>query len=285
MPLNRKSSEVLAHVSTPDGVAIQVRHDAIGVLEAPELENVLISVHLGAPARIACRRDGRRFVGTAVHGDIDIIPARTPSRWEIHDENDTALIVSLPQSLLRTVANESGIDHARLEIRNRYQIRDPELEALSSAMRREMEAGCPSGRFYLDGLALAAASRLIARHSGVSKPAAELHQGLSGRKLKLVLSFIDETLAENISIEHVASVAGVSASHLTKLFRQSTGLPVHQYVIQRRVERARALIASSELTMAEIAQAVGFTHESHMARHMRRALGAPPKAIRRSIIL
>ena len=59
------------------------------------------------------------------------------------------------------------------------------------------------------------------------------------------------------------------------------GLPVHQYVIQRRLERAKALITQDNLTMAEIAAATGFAHKSHLARHISRATGLPPNVIRR----
>jgi len=95
------------------------------------------------------------------------------------------------------------------------------------------------------------------------------------------LAFIEDQLAENLSLEQIATVADVSASHLNTLFRMSMGLPVHQYLIQRRVERAKALLMQDGLSMAEIAQAVGFAHQSHMARHMRRVLGMPPRAMKR----
>jgi AraC family transcriptional regulator len=60
-------------------------------------------------------------------------------------------------------------------------------------------------------------------------------------------------------------------------------VPVHQYVVQRRVERAKTLMLQDELSMAEIAQTVGFAHQSHMARHMRRVLGVPPRAMKRML--
>ncbi len=281
MSRTEKLPQILSHVKTADGVAFQLRTDPMGVLEVPELENVLISIHLGAPAKMACRRDGRRFSGTAVHGDIDIIPARTPARWEMQDENDTALLLSLPQTFLQTVANESGLAPERLEIRNRFQVRDTELETLSWAMKREMELGCPSGRFYLDGLALAMASRLVAQHSSVAKVRVTRNEGLSGRRLKQVLSLIEDQLADDLSLEQIAAVAEVSASHLKTLFRKSVGMPVHQYVIQRRVERAKTLLLRDDLSMADIALASGFAHHSHMARHMRRVLGMPPRAVKR----
>jgi AraC family transcriptional regulator len=282
MPTERLS-EVLAHVRTAEGVAFQLRKDPPGVLEVPELESVLISIHLGTPARMECRRGGRRFLGTSVHGDIDVIPAHTPARWEMFDENDTALLLSLPQTLLDRVANELGLDAARMEIRNRFQIRDTEVEALSWALKREMESGCPSGRLFLDGIALAIASRLVARHSSHAKAAPERSEGLSGRRLKQVLSYIEEQIAEDLSLEQIATVAGVSASHVKTLFRRSTGVSVHQYVIQRRVERAKELLLQDELSMADIAQTVGFSHQSHMARHMRRVHGAAPGAMRRML--
>jgi len=281
MPQENNSPEILAHARTAQGVAFQLRRDPMGVLDVPGLENVLISIHVGAPAKLACRRDGRRHIGTAVHGDIDIIPAHTPSRWEMHDAHDMALLLSLPQSLLRTVADESGLDASRIEIRNRFQVRDTELEALGWAMKREMESGCPSGRFYLDGLALAMASRLVARHSSTAKPPAERNEGLGGHRLKQVLSFVEDQLAEDLSLEQIAAVAGVSASHMKTLFRLSMGMPVHQYVIQRRVERAKTLLMHDGLSMADIALAAGFAHQSHMARHMRRLLGVPPRAMKR----
>jgi AraC family transcriptional regulator len=273
--------EILAQMRTSDGVAFQLRRDFLGVLEVPELENVLISVHVGTPTRLSCRRGGQRFTGTSVHGDIDVIPSRTAARWEMHDDNDTALLLSLPQRLLEAVAEESGMDASRLEIRNRFQIRDTELETLSWAMKREMETGCPSGRIYMNGLTLAVASRLVAWHSSAAKMPKPLNEGLSGLRLKQVLAFIEEQLAEDLSLEQIAAVAGVSTSHVKTVFRKAMGMPVHQYVIQRRVERAKELLTRDSLSMAEIAAAVGFSHQSHMARHMRRVLGMPPLAMKR----
>ena len=275
-------TEILASARTREGVAFQFRRDPPGVLEVPALEDVLVAIHVGPAARVTCRRDGTRFSGTAVHGDIDIVPAQTPARWEMMDGNDTALVLGLPQRLVRVVANDCGLDAERLQIRNRFQVRDAELESLAYLMKREMEQGCRSGRLYLDGLALAMASRLVMRHSSAAG-AAERAEGLSGHRLKKVLSFIEDRLAEDLSVEQIAAVAGMSASHVKVQFRKAVGIPVHQYVIQRRVERARTLMKEDGLSMAAIAQAAGFAHQSHMAMHMRRALGETPLAVKRRV--
>src|SRR5260370_28371444 len=135
---------ILAYGETADGLALQLRSDPAGVLDVPELQSVLVAIHVGAAAKVSCRRGGESHIGSAVHGDIDIIPALTSSRWELHDQNDTALILSLPPSLLDTVAEEHGFDSRRVEIRNRFQIRDAQLENLCWAFTARIDTNYPA---------------------------------------------------------------------------------------------------------------------------------------------
>jgi AraC family transcriptional regulator len=273
--------QVFAYGETAGGLALQLRSDPVGVLEVPELQSVLVAIHVGAAAKVSCRRGGESHTGSAVHGDIDIIPARTNSRWEIHDQNDTALILSLPPSLLDTVAEEQGFDSRRVEIRNRFQIRDAQLENVCWALKAEMESNYPSGRLYTDSLAVSVASRLVSTHSSVAQRAAAQNGGLGGRRLKQTLAYIEDNLCEDLSLSRIASITGVSASHFKTLFRESAGVPLHQYVIQRRIERAKDLLMQDKLSIAEIALATGFSHQSHLARHMRRSVGLSPRAMKR----
>jgi AraC family transcriptional regulator len=222
---------------------------------------------------------GRWFRGTAVHGDIDIIPANTPTRWEMLEEETDELLLSLPKSLLDNTVLDTG---NRVELTNRHQIRDSELETLCWSIQREMEAGYPSGRLYLDGLGLAVASRLVMRHSSLGNTPTAPNGVLSGHRLKQVLAFIEDRLGEDLSLDQIASVAGLSSSHTRMLFRHAMHVPLHQFIIQRRVELGRSLLLHSSLSLAEIAQTVGFAHQSHMARHMRRILGVTPGDLRRT---
>ena len=75
-------------------------------------------------------------------------------------------------------------------------------------------------------------------------------------------------------------VAGLGLSHFKALFRRSAGRPVHRYVIERRVERARSLPRDGEMPLAEVALAAGFARQSHMASHLRRQLGTTPSRLR-----
>jgi AraC family transcriptional regulator len=260
---------------------LQLRSDPAGVLDVPELQSVLVAIHVGSAAKISCRRGGENHSGSAVHGDIDIIPSRISARWEIHDQNDTALILGIPPSLLNTVAEEHGFDARRVEIRNRFQIRDAQLENICWALKAEMESNYPSGRLYVDSLGVSVASRLISTYSSVALRPIAKSGGLGGRRYKQTLAYIEDHLSEDLSLARIASVCGVSASHFKTLFRESAGVPVHQYVVLRRIERAKDLLMQGKLSIAEIALATGFSHQSHLARHMRRSAGLSPRAMQR----
>jgi AraC family transcriptional regulator len=96
-----------------------------------------------------------------------------------------------------------------------------------------------------------------------------------------VFAYIEDNLAENIALADLAAVIGLSVSHFNVLFREAVGLSPHQYLIRRRVERAKDLLGESKLSISQIAAESGFAHQSHLARHMRRMLGVAPKALRK----
>jgi len=253
--------------------------DAPGIIEVPGARSTKVSIHIGPSIHVNCRRAGHSHRGIAAHGDIEIIPAHTPSVWEI-SEKDTVLAMSLPPELLNSVAEQLDLDSQRIEIRNRFQVRDQQLENIGWALKAEMEAGYPCGRLYLDSLGVAAATRLLLHHSSVTSETRRLKGRLSERRLRPVLSYIEDNLSRDISLGDIASVAGLSVSHFKSLFRASMGLPVHQYLIRRRVERAKTLLRENELPISQIAFETGFAHQSHLSRLMRRLLGMSPKAYR-----
>jgi AraC family transcriptional regulator len=255
--------------------------DPPGVIESPASPDAHVVIHVGPSVKIECKRGGQTHRGTAIHGDVDILPAHTESRWTL-SETDTALIVRIPQHLLTRAAQESGIDAAKALLVNRFQVRDPQIEQLAWALKAEMDCNYESGRLYLDSLGVALASRLLHRHSSVSRiRTASSPGGLPGIKLRRVLGFIEDNLANNLSLPEIAAATGLSVSHCQRAFRQSVGISIHRYVIRRRVERAESLLAQEKLSIAQIALEVGFSHQSHLATHMRRLRGLTPARQRR----
>jgi AraC family transcriptional regulator len=101
--------------------------------------------------------------------------------------------------------------------------------------------------------------------------------------LKQVIAYIEDNLSHNLSLKEIAAIAGVSVSHIKTTFRESVGLPVHQYVIQRRVDRAQMMLREGKLPISRIAAETGFAHQSHLSYHVRRILGVSPSESARRV--
>jgi len=267
-----------AAVLRTNALTARVASDPPGVIEAPARNDPAIVIHVGPSVDIACRRGGQTHRGLAVHGDVDIVPPGIPSRWEVK-QKDTALLIGIHSAFFQSLAEERELDSRRVEIVNRFQMRDPQIEYIGWVLEAEMEAGHPTGGLFVDSLASALALRLLERHSSASLVQHDRFS-MSGRKLRLVLSYIEDNLIRDLSLAEVASITGMGISNFKNVFRKSMGIPVHQYVIQRRVERAKTLLHEGDLPIAQVAVEAGFAHQSHLARHLRRATGISPDRFR-----
>jgi AraC family transcriptional regulator len=179
---------------------------------------------------------------------------------------------------LQRAANDIGIDAARIGLEPRFQFRDPQIEHVAWALETEHRQGAPNGALYTESLGLALAIHLLGRH----KSTVAVKRGLSALQLRRVTAYIENNIEQDLSLDALAQIAHLSASHFKTLFKRSTGFAVHEYVIRRRVDRAKQLLARGNLPASQVAAAAGFSHQSHMARAMRRVLGVPPSAIARS---
>ena len=152
----------MAAQSKREELKVVLLSDPAGILTSPASRRITVAIHVGMSVPIGCRRGGKYHCGLTVHRDIDIIPPGIASRWELK-EKDTALIVSLPASLLSTTALECRVDPAKVEIVNRFQMRDPQMEHIGWALNAEMDSGDRSGRVYFDSLGTAMAACLLDR--------------------------------------------------------------------------------------------------------------------------
>ncbi len=118
--------------------------------------------------------------------------------------------------------------------------------------------------------------------AGAMPPAPVRHGGLAPGVVRRVRDYMDAHLGDSIDLATLAGVAGLSVHHFAREFKRSTGDTPHDHLIRRRVERARDMLATTGDSLAEIAFAVGFADQGHLARHFRRMLGVTPGQYRRS---
>jgi AraC family transcriptional regulator len=108
-----------------------------------------------------------------------------------------------------------------------------------------------------------------------------LRGGLTPRQLSRVEQYIGDNISNEVSLVELANLAGVSRFHFIRAFRKSTGLAPYQFVIARRVESAKQLLSEGQLSISEIAAAVGFNNSLQLNRAFRRLVGIAPIAYRR----
>lgn len=106
--------------------------------------------------------------------------------------------------------------------------------------------------------------------------------GLSPGVLRRIRDHIDANLESNVNLEELAGLANLSRCHFARAFKHSIGAAPHCYVMHRRLEKAQQLLADTELPLAEIALATGFSDQSHFSRRFRERLGASPSEFRRT---
>ena len=241
--------------------------------------NHCVIMHVGPPIHAYCRCDGLIQRRQTVVGDIDIIPGASPAVWE-EDGPTTVLGIHVTPSLLRMAAQDMGLDPDQVTIAPQLQLKDPGIEHIAWALKTELESPEPHGRLYADSLGVALAAGLLQRYAPVAPK--EPGGNYSRRRLRNVIDYIHDNLALDLSLAELASVAGLSPSHFKSLFKHATNLPVHQYVIQRRVEHAMNLLSHGMMNLSEVASLAGFSDQSHMARCMRRLIGVTPALVRRA---
>jgi AraC family transcriptional regulator len=189
------------------------------------------------------------------------------------------LLVSVKSSFIERLVDERGLPIARVEFLNRFQVCNPQIEHVGWALRAEIEASNPTGELFIDSLATALTLRLLERHSSAAW-GEQRRARMAGRGLRLVLAYIEENLARALSLVEIAEVAGMGASNCKKAFREDMGVPLHQYVIQRRVDRAKEMLKNGDFSIVQVAAEAGFAHQSHLERHMQQLTGASPARFR-----
>jgi AraC-like DNA-binding protein len=104
--------------------------------------------------------------------------------------------------------------------------------------------------------------------------------GLSPTLTRRICAYMESHLGEKMSLDGLAAMAGLSAHHFARAFRQSVGMPPHGYLLQRRLEHVEQMLRDTQLPLSQIALTVGFSDQSHLARHFRRFTGMPPSLAR-----
>ena len=197
---------------------------------------------------------------------VSIIPP--PAALSLEMDEDDRMILALDPSLV-----------AHRGIRYAAQVSsDPYLYGIMNSLRCGFRYGLVPPERYLDDVAPAIAEHL-GRFYPVRMRKRESH-GLSPARLAIVLAIVEERLHEGIPVAEMAAAVHLSPYHFARMFRRSSGMSPHAYLTKRRLERARELLASTSLSMQEIARRVGYRNQAHFTRVFHVGTGSVPRRYR-----
>jgi AraC family transcriptional regulator len=159
----------------------------------------------------------------------------------------------------------------------------PDLRNLLRLLLRESETGGPCGILYAESLIVALATRFLYAARSQKPRTRSRSSPLPPRALSRVLERMRADFSANLDLGTLAAESGYSRAHFLRTFRAATGQTPHGYLIDLRLEKARALLASGTMPLIDIAAACGFSSHSHLTTAFRSRFGIAPSAYRRSL--
>jgi AraC family transcriptional regulator len=146
-----------------------------------------------------------------------------------------------------------------------------------------IESAGSDQRLYVEALGIVLAHELVRLNSGERCVEPQVRGGLAPWQQRTAVDYIEEHLAESISLATLAQLVHLSPYYFFRAFKQSLGLPPHRYHIDRRIERAKTLLAKPAPSVTDIGFAVGFGQTSSFTSAFRKATGLTPTGFHRSL--
>jgi AraC family transcriptional regulator len=174
-------------------------------------------------------------------------------------------------------------DVAGTRLSPRLFFEDTTLWDTAVKLRKQIESAGSDNRLYFEALGVVLAHELVRLNAGIRPVEAPVRGGLAGWQQRIVTSYIEEHLSEQIPLATLARLVRLSPYYFCRAFKQSLGMPPHRYHNSRRIEHAKALLAKPELSVTEIGLTVGFSETSSFTAAFRKATGQTPTGYHRSL--
>ncbi len=245
-----------------------------------EVSHTLVGLHLGQPTRVEVKVDGEFVEKIFQPGDVALIPAGTKYSIRFDGESEFVMISLDAELMSRASATVHGEDSTELPML--WCHRDAFINETIQNIRMAVEQPRQIDRAYAETLANSLAMHLV-RNLDQNRDHTTNRKlgGLSRAQLNRTVEFIRNTPYREISLRTMATAAGLSPFHFARMFKLSTGLSPHQFVLKRRLEIGTVMLTTTGHAISDIASDLGFADQSHFTMHFKRAQGIAPAAYRR----
>ena len=246
-------------------------------------------VHLLALFEEGERSNGSTFVEGLPHSALRNLRRKfvfVPAGHEYHDWHE-------PRSLAR-VANfyfepaalpvESELAMSDMPLAPRLFFEDATLWDHAIKLKTLIEGPLTNDRLYREALGVVLAHELVHLGQGAPRVASIVRGGLAAWQQRTVADYIEAHVSEHISLAELAQLVRLSSYHFCRAFKQSFGMPPHRYHTQRRMERAKLMLAKPAVSVTDVGMAIGFSETSSFTSAFRKATGLTPTGYQRSVV-
>jgi AraC family transcriptional regulator len=262
---------------------VTLEHRKVLPVEVPEgyLLRHYIALQLSAPLSGEIYWPGKGWKRERlIPSSLMIVAARMPCAARTDGGGET-LIMQLAPELLTSLASQASAGTIELQVESPTQ--DRLIEQAMLAMLEDLRRESPIGRLYGESLGMAIAAQLLQRFT-VYKLGEGTDRSLSAHMVKIVVEYIEENIATDISLEDLAALTQMNTHSFFRSFKKAMGQTPHHYLLLRRIERAKSLLRDVTRPIAEIALLCGFGSQSHFATAFRQITKMSPRAYRNAAV-
>ncbi|RRV08393.1 AraC family transcriptional regulator [Pseudomonas sp. v388] len=207
-------------------------------------------------------------------GKLCILPAGHESAWVVNGEIRLAHLYFSEQQFALGCVTLLDREPREMQLRENTFLEDPhQAERFQRLVRMNWTE--PGERLLTSSMAHEMLSHALLSQVG-KREGLRLKGGLAAHQRRQLVEFIETHLAEPLTLGQLAQMCALSEYHFARMFRESLGLPPHQYLLARRMEHARCLLRTTDRPLGEIALACGFASASHFSNRFRQVMGATP---------
>ena len=269
-------------ISSSEGLGWKGVHVLRGRSMGYAADNIAVPFHTfslvtGDPYTVEIKKGSRFVKHTNRRGNIFVNPANNPVTARTSDAKSYVTVALDPN---RLVEPASGMPlSSDTAFRMLPGARDHQLKALIEALIAEAEAGNPGGSLLVDALTTALAVHFAANYAQAPQAALRhLDTGLTRQQLRRATEYMEANIAASVSLEDIAKEVGLSKYHFSRQFKQSTGATPYQFLMTRKMDKARALLETGENPITDIAHQLNFSDQSHFNRAFKKRFGLSPRA-------
>ncbi|ENU47686.1 MULTISPECIES: helix-turn-helix domain-containing protein [Acinetobacter] len=213
-------------------------------------------------------------------GRFCLLPEHQESTWDIRGGLKFVHLYYTDQHLRDVAEKIWDKEPNQIELNEVVFNDDERIRALYQFFLLDCDWQDSSNHLQMSTTASLLLNHLIRRYSSVQWQQPIIKGGLAPHKLKYIQEWIEDHLDQALTLSDLANVVNLSEYHFAHMFKQSMNMAPHQYVMQRRLTKAKGLIQSSQLSLQDIALVCGFSSASHLSHRFKQFYGMSPSQLR-----